>query len=339
MCHTGARNETAAQLKTLLGLEKLTDEQILDLNNKYLTNVNSGFGQSVQISTANKIYPQHGFELKADFVQSLAKHFQSECQQLDYKNPEQAAKTINDWVAGQTKDKIKDLISPDALSALTRLILVNAIYFKGDWEQKFDKALTVKKDFHLADGSTKQVDMMHITDKKFKFLWHPSALEFTTCELPYVGNKIAMTIILPEPGVKLEDIESKLTPELLKDIMEVDIGKEKIIMQIPKFKLEYETELSKHLIEMGASLPFDQAQADFSGMSEPSQLHISKVLHKAVVELNEEGTEAAAATAAIMTFCALTEDREFIADRPFLFMIFEKTHNTILFLGKYSKPQ
>lgn len=166
-------------------------------------------------------------------------------------------------------------------------------------------------------------------------------LDFSTCTFPYVGNKVAMTVILPEPDHKLDEIESKLTPEVLHMIY-TGSTEEKMNICIPKFKLEHKTELSGHLKEMGAALAFDQARADFSGInSDPSGLFISKVVHQAVVEVNEEGTEAAAATGVIMMtrMAPMDEPRDFYCDRPFLFVIHEKTHNTTLFMGKYVKPQ
>lgn len=241
------------------------------------------------------------------------------------------------------KDKIKNLISPDSLNSLVRMVLVNAIYFKGKWLQEFDKKNTQKKIFNAIDGTTQNVDMMHLNGKKFPYYWHPGGIEANTCQFEYVGKKIALTIILPEPEKTLAQIEAQLTPEILNDILSTQMSPEKVNVQMPKFKLEYKTELSKPFKELGATLPFDQDKADFTGInSSPSGLYISKVVHQAVVDINEEGTEAAAATGVIMmTRCAMVvnEPREFICDRPFLFVIHEKTHNTVLFIGKYAKPE
>lgn len=163
-----------------------------------------------------------------------------------------------------------------------------------------------------------------------------------SCTFPYVGEKIALTVILPEQGHTLDEIEAGLTPEVLNAIYTCDFPQEKVNVQLPKFKLEHKTELSQHFKEMGVNLPFDQARADFSGINtSPTGLYISKIVHQAVVEVNEEGTEAAAATGVIMMtrMAVLDQPRDFICDRPFLFVIHERNHNTTLFIGKYVKPE
>lgn len=174
MCYAGAKNETAQQLKDLLSLSSLSDEQILELNQKYLTNVNNNLGSDVIINTANKIYPNVGFDVKQTFLDVVAKHFHGEVQQLNYSNAGESAATINKWVAEKTREKIKDLVSADSLNDLTRLVLVNAIYFKGNWLNKFDSKLTEKKDFTDIDGKVSKVDMMHMNGKKHLFIWHPA---------------------------------------------------------------------------------------------------------------------------------------------------------------------
>lgn len=342
MCYAGARNETAKQLKDLLHVSNLSDEQIMELNHKYLSNINQNLGSDVIINTANKIYPNVGFEIKKDFLDLIAKHFHSDVQQVNYSKPAESANTINQWVAEKTKDKIKNLISPDALNDLTRMVLVNAIYFKGNWLNKFNSNHTEKKDFHAIDGKTAPVDMMHMSGKKYLFIWHPGGLAADSCTFPYVGEKIAMTVILPEEGKSLDEIEAGLTPEVLNTIYTCDFPHEKVNVQLPKFKLEHKTELSGTFKEMGVNLPFDQARADFTGInSDPTGLYISKVVHQAVVEVNEEGTEAAAATGVIMMtrMAILDQPRDFICNRPFIFVIHERTHNTTLFMGKYVKPE
>jgi serpin B len=346
MCHAGAKSDTASQLKDLLALSKLNDQEILDLSNKHLTNINSNLGSDITIKTANKIYPRHGFQIKTDFIEKLTKHFRSEIEQVDFDKSTEAAKTINDWVAKQTNDKIKDLVGADSLNELTRLVLVNAIYFKGNWLQKFDTAQTSKQNFRLPEGGAKQVDMMHLEGKKFKYFWHPFGIDANSLELPYVGEKISMTIILPEEDINdvknsLERVESQLTPEIIHQILTMEIPIEKVNLQLPKFKLSSKKELSSHFKEMGATLPFDQDRANFTGINDdPRGLYISKVFHEAVVEVGEEGTEAAAATAVVMAVrMALDTPRDFICNRPFLFIIHEKVNDTILFIGKYSKPE
>jgi len=172
MCYFGAKNETAQQLKEVLDLSNLSETEILDLNRKYLSNIKENLGENVDISTVNKIYPMGPVE--KEFLDIVTKQFNSDVQPLDYSNPAEATKTINQWVSEQTRNKINNLIPPGVLNLLTRMVLVNAIYFKGNWINKFKPEMTIKKDFHDIDGKTSLVDMMHLSGKKFLYLSHPS---------------------------------------------------------------------------------------------------------------------------------------------------------------------
>jgi serpin B len=248
MCLAGARNETSTQLKELLNVSHLTDEQILDLNQSYLENVNTSLGKDIKISTANKIYPHQGFQIHQEFIDLLTKKFHSEVQQMNYANANESALTINKWVAEKTSDKIKNLISPGVLNDLTRLVLVNAIYFKGNWLTQFKPDQTGKEDFHLNDGSVKKIDMMRLYNKKFKYLAGPSGINADTLELPYHGETVSMTIILPHKTHKLDAVEKQLTPEILQEVLEARWGttgpKDPINLQLPKFKLEHKEEVN-----------------------------------------------------------------------------------------------
>lgn len=178
MCYAGAKNETAKQLKDLLHISSLSDEQIFELNQKYLSNINQNLGSDVTINTANKIYPMQGFDVKKEYLDVLSKNFHSDVQAVDFAKSSESASTINQWVAEKTREKIKNLISPDALNCDTRMVLVNAIYFKGNWMNKFDSNLTQKVDFTDINGKVSQVDMMHMNGKKFNFYWHPNGMNF-----------------------------------------------------------------------------------------------------------------------------------------------------------------
>lgn len=343
MCLSGAAGETAAELKKVLALDSLTDAQILKLNGALINSINSE-NSSVTLNTANRIYPNQGYEIKKQFTDNLNTYFHSDIEQVDYSKAQESADKINSWVAEKTKEKIQNLVPAAALTPLTRLVLVNAIYFKGNWLNKFDSKLTAKEDFHLKDGSKKQVDMMQLTTKKFRYQdGFTDGLNASVCEFPYVGQSVAMTIILPAEGIDIDDVEKKLSHSRLQELLEAPVRNNKVFAYIPKFKLEHEAELSDALKALGAPLAFNQAKADFSGINDNGQgLYISKVVHKAVVEVNEEGTEAAAATGVIMmTRAAIVEPPpvEFRCNRPFIFVIHEKQSNTVLFMGKYHNPQ
>jgi len=341
MCLIGARDGTAEEIKKLLGLSALSDTEIHKQTAEFEAVLKSLSGD-VALNTANRIYPSIGFELKPEFSQTLKTHFNSGVQALDFVKSAESAKTINAWVAEQTKDNIKDLVPASLLDAMTRLILVNAIYFKGSWKNKFDSSLTYKEDFNLCDGSKVKVDMMKLTTKKFKLRTNPAGLKATMCEFPYVGDNVSMTIILPHEGIKIAEVEKQLTADTLTELLETYCEMGKVFAYIPKFKLEYKSELSGHLKSMGIPLAFDPAKANFSGISDFEDLSITKVIHQAVVEVSEEGTEAAAATAVAMNKrCAVMEfpPEDFKCDRPFIFVIHEKKTNAILFIGKYLKPR
>jgi serpin B len=248
MCLAGARHDTASQLKELLNVSHLDDNQILELNQSYLANVNNSLGKDIKINTANKIYPHKGFQIHQEFIDLLAKKFHSEIQQLNYSNGQESAQTINSWVAEQTKDKIKNLVSPNALNDLTRLVLVNAIYFKGNWLTQFKPDQTGKEDFHLSDGSVKKVDMMRLYNKKFKYMASPGGINADTLELPYEGETVAMTIILPHKTHNLAAVEKQLTVEVIQEVLTSRWGtsgapKDPIHLQLPKFKLEHKEEV------------------------------------------------------------------------------------------------
>jgi serpin B len=272
-------------------------------------------------------------------------------------------------VEGRTKERIKDLIPAlkKEEGELVRMILVNAIYFKGQWTEPFEKRWTKEQPFHLADGSKTQVDLMHLgltaryaafngngvlfdTPVFFndKGKSYPDADGFLMAELPYKGNRLAMVLIAPQNPKGLPALEAKLTGDTLTRWMS-QMQNRVVLMRVPKFKLETEYQaMAKSLKEMGMKLALDGFKADFSGMTNSSnaadRLHISKVIHKAFVEVNEEGTEAAAATAVLMSVVPTSAapaprfNPEFRADRPFLFLIREVDTGAILFMGRMTTP-
>ena len=243
MCLVGARHETAAQLKELLCLSDLSDAEVLDLNREFNLKLDK-LGDHVSLNVANRIFQKQGYNLLQEFTTHLQKHFKSDAESLNFSNPEESAKCINNWVTTQTRSKITDLISPSLINDLTRLILVNAIYFKGNWCHKFDKNLTYKEDFILKDGTTQQVDMMKLTSKKFMFKINPGGLKALTCQFPYEGQSVAMTIILPHEGISIEEVETELTAECLSQVFQPDRRPTKVHAFIPKFKLEFKSEVN-----------------------------------------------------------------------------------------------
>ncbi|XP_019713053.1 leukocyte elastase inhibitor-like [Hippocampus comes] len=298
------------------------------------------------ISLANRLYGEQTYTFDKGFLEETRKYYQAELESVDFKNNAEAARVnINNWVEEKTQGKIKDLLKK--LKNDTRMVLVNAIYFKGKWNQQFKEDLTVEAPFRVNKNDTKQVMMMH-QDSKFNFNTIPE-LNCQVLEMPYEGKDLSMLIFLPneieDDTTGLEKLERELTYDTIMkstqpDKMEIDV---EVQVGLPRFKMEVTYNLEEILISMGMVDAFDGDRSDFSGMSPADDLALSKVIHKAFVEVNEEGTEAAAATAVIVV--EITSVREpkvpkvFVADHPFFFFIRHNPSKTILFAGQYTTPE
>ncbi|XP_049854733.1 serpin B6-like [Schistocerca gregaria] len=331
----GARGDTAKQIAR--GLRLPEDRNVTeDGSSAIMTRLQEN--NDVLLSIANRIFIKNGFDVKEEFNNSAVK-LKAGAEVVDFSQEEQARKIINDWVENKTNQKIKNLIPPGVLSQLTQMVLVNAIYFKGDWLKTFNKELTIPTPFHVAPGSTKDVDMMNIKEQ-FKYSDVPQ-LESQVLLLPYKGERVSMMIILPRQQNGLPNLEKKLVNINLQEILS-GMSKREVVVFLPKFKLEYEKELSATLQALGVTDMFDASSANLSGISD-EPLVVSKVLHKAFIEVNEEGTEAAAATAVVMVGYSLSGPAPdppiiFKADHPFVFLILDQQTHTVLFAGRYSTP-
>ena len=246
---------------------------------------------------ANALWGQKGFDFLPDFLKLVKDNYGAGLSELDFvKDTEGSRKTINDWVEKQTQDKIKELLKPGMLVPGTRLVLTNAIYFKSSWADQFNKEATKDEPFHLAGGNDVKAPLMHRTG-------HYGYFEEDTLQglkLPYAGNELSMVVLLPKKADGLADLEKALTAEKLDGWMK-KFGGEKVIVALPKFKTTSEfNNMEDQLQALGMKVAFSGGAADFSGMDGKKDLFISKVVHKAFVDVNEEGTEAAAATAVIM---------------------------------------
>jgi len=250
-----------------------------------------------------------------------------------------AAQIINRWVAEKTNNKITEIVTPDAVNSLTRLVLVNAIYFKGDWLKKFNVSSTKDEGFHVSANESVKVKLMYM---KAKFYYGVnSELNCQAIELPYAGENLSMFILLPDQATSLSQLEEKLTSADLVNVKEkFSMWSLEVKLWLPRFSLDEKLSLAEVLGQMGMGDLFTLGVADLSGIDGSKELFVSKVLHRAVVEVNEEGTEAAAATAVVMMMRSAVIQKEinFRADRPFLFFIQDKATKSILFLGRLVKP-
>jgi len=328
MTYGGARGDTELEMQNTLylGGQGATHPAL-----SHLRGTLNGIQEKghVQLSVANSLWPQKDYAFLADYLAMTKEFYGSEIKAVDYKaDVESARLKINGWVEDQTNDRIKDLIPEGMLDRMTRLVLANAIYFKGNWAVQFKPDTTRPAPFTLAVGKNTEVPTMSLTDD-FRFA---HAAEFQALELPYEGLNLSMLVLLPNEVDGLPNLEKSLTLEMLS---ELQFNEMETMVQLPKFKLESSFSLGDTLAAMGMPLAFSQ-QADFSGMTGTRDLYIGAIVHKAFIEVNEEGTEAAAATAIGIRLTSMPP--QFIANHPFLFLIRENTTGAILFIGRVMDP-
>ncbi|XP_028737171.1 serpin B6 isoform X3 [Peromyscus leucopus] len=339
MVFMGAKGDTASQMIQALSLDKCSSSGGGDVHQGFqslLSEVNKT-GTQYLLKTANKLFGEKTCDLLESFKDSCRKFYEAEMEELDFQgDTEQSRQHINTWVAKKTEDKIRELLSPGTLNSDTRLVLVNAIYFKGNWEKQFDKEDTREMPFKISKNEEKPVQMMF---KKFTVNMTYIGEIFTKILLlPYAGNELNMIIMLPDEHVELRTVEKEITYEKFIEWTRLDkMDKEEVEVFLPRFKLEENYDMKEFLCKLGMTDAFDN-RADFSGISSKENLFLSKVVHKSFVEVNEEGTEAAAATAAIMMLRCMRFTPRFCADHPFLFFIQHVKTNGILFCGRFSSP-
>lgn len=288
-----------------------------------------------ELSVANALWGQKGSHFLKEFTDLVEKDYDGHLNEVDFIGATEAArKTINTWVEEQTKDKIKDLIPPGSLDRLTRLVLTNAIYFKGNWAKQFEKDRTREAPFTLSGDEKVDVPMMNQTERFGYF----RSENLQMLELPYVDNELSMIIFLPKEPDGLGRFEKQLNFENLSEWLG-RLRRTKVIVSVPRFKITSEFGLADVLRSMGMTDAFTD-KADFSGMNGEKDLHISAVLHKAYVDVTEEGTEAAAATGVVVGITSVQpQPPVFIADHPFLFLIRDNVTDSILFIGRVANPK
>jgi serpin B len=359
MTYAGARGNTAAQMAKALHYDndaaKVNEafaQLLKTLNNPPevvvgLVPDKSGEpgelvkGPAYQLFVANALWGQQGYPFKPDFIELVQKNYGAGLNSVDFAgHTEQARKTINDWVAGQTKDRIKDLIAPGGVKSITRLVLTNAIYFKSHWQHDFNKVLTKDSPFHLSPDKSVDVPLMH----QMHSFGYGENDDVQLLEMPYTRSELSMVVLLPKKVDGLASVEKNLTAENMNRWLGEKTN-EKVDVTFPKFIFTSEfQQLGGDLAAMGMVDAFG-SNADFSGMTAAERWFISAVIHKAFVAVDEEGTEAAAATAIIMAGAAPRpprppeEPKVFKADHPFIFLIRHNATGEILFLGRVSNPK
>ena len=335
MTWAGARENTAVQMaETLHFTEKPAQfhRAIGDL----ISQLNAVQKETdVELSIANAIWAQKGYQFLDEFFRIVQQSYQADLKQVDFSSAaESARQAINAWVGQQTNEKIKDLLPPKVLNALTRLVLVNAIYFKGFWDNQFKSRDTREMEFWLLTEVAVKVPMMH-QEHQFGY-WENDWLQIM--EMPYKEESLSLIVLLPKEKTGITDLEQKLNFENMM-AWQSRLRKRKVIVFFPKFKIESQFSLGQTLALMGMPDAFDPELADFSAMVGQKELYISAVIHKAFLEVNEEGSEAAAATGVVVGVTSIAPSPPiFKADHPFVFFIRDNKSQSILFLGRVLNP-
>jgi len=358
MTYAGARGQTEAQMARVLhfpttmpiGVWRDPDKELSKPERAWhRLRFHSAFGRIIkdlnnrgkkggyELTVANALWGQKGYGFLKEFPELIKTNYDGRLTEVDFVRAAEAArKTINAWVEKKTRNKIKNLIPKGVLNRLTRLVLTNAIYFKGNWASRFKKDRTKDAPFTLAGGQKVNVPMMNQT-ADFNYM---ETEDFQGLELPYVDNELSMIILLPKQVDGLAEFEKTLTLKNLSQWL-AKLRKRKVIVSVPKFKMTSQFRLAEVLKSMGMTDAFVPDVADFSGMNGKRDLFIWAVIHKAYVDVNEEGTEAAAATAVVVGITSVMPGRipVFRADHPFLFLIRDNHSGSILFIGRVMNPK
>ena len=328
MTMNGAAGETWNQMRNVLGFGNLTQEEI---NASYgsLLELIVGLDPTVETALGNSVWTRQGFPVHSDFLDTVRETFDAEVAELDFANPAASAR-INEWVKAATHGRIEDIV-PAVIPNKVVMYLINAIYFKGSWTFRFDSSETRPEPFYLDDGSTRTVPLMTLRGE----LPYQENGQFHAVDFPYGGRAFSMTLLLPLQGVSVDTLAASLDAAAWEDIAD-GFHDTDVLLFLPRFRMAYERTLNDDLIALGMVDAFDDLRADFTRLSPVDGLFISKVKQKSWVDINEEGTEAAAATKVRMA--VVSSGPVVRADRPFLFFIRERLSGTILFAGKLTSP-
>ena len=328
MTYNGAAGETKEDMAEALKYGGIDIEKINNTYNNLLPYLMQA-DEKVEIDISNSIWYRQGESIKEDFINTNKDIFDAKVEELDFSR-EDSADIINEWIKESTKGKIDKMIDPP-ISSDVIMYLINAVYFKGEWTEQFSEENTFDSEFNNIDGEIENLEMMN----RRGTVDYGEGEDYKAVKLPYGDEKMSMLFILPQGDWTINDLIDEMDNDKFNEIRESISETNDVTLSIPKYKLEYGIKnLNKALISMGMGSAFS-LDADFSGIRD--NIFISRVLHKAVIEVNEEGSEAAAVTVVEIMETAIMEPIEFIADRPFLFIIMDEETNTVLFLGKYCR--
>ena len=337
MASAGARGETATEMDRVLHLGDDSEATHRDYAALRESLDGGQVDRGYRLDVANRLWGMEGFHFLPDFVELTRTRYGAGLERIDFARSAEAARTINAWIEAKTQDKIKDLIGPRDVGASTRLVLTNAIYFKGKWSVPFLKNETRDMPFHASATASAPVPTMTRLGKYPYF----EGEGLKAIALAYSPGDLAMDVLLPDAVDGLPALEAKLTTDNLARWLG-GLQSREVVLSLPRFTMTSRAELGQVLAEMGMTRAFNVSEADFSGISTEERLSISAVIHQAFVAVDEEGTEAAAATATVMRSLAMVVPKPpaiFRADHPFLFLIRDLRSGSILFLGRVADPK
>ena len=337
MVYEGAEGKTAKEIKSVFGFPKYDNSR----RNQYsdlLSEINKK-DKEYALKTANALWAEQDFHFLDEYLTTVEKYYGGKTTNLDFKNePEASRLIINNWVEDKTNNKIKDLFPEGSIHPLTRLVLTNAIYFKAKWLIQFDADKTSDEYFRVNPDKSIKVPMMQPTSQKSTFNYTQNK-DLQILEMPYAGEDLSMLILLPLDD-DIEALENSFTIEKLTE-WKKSLRKRRVKIYISKFKFKTKYFMKNTLSNLGMPTAFTNS-ADFSGMTGTKDLKIDKVIHQAFIEVNEEGTEAAAATGVIMYMTSFRKQKHptpvFKADHPFIFIIQQNETGNILFMGRVNNP-
>jgi len=336
MTYEGARGKTADEIQSVFHFP--TDGNLRKSSFAAIHNQLNKTDAKYKLNIVNALWAQNDYKFLDDYLTTLQQYYAGKATNVDFKNStEEARQTINKWVESKTNNKIKDLFPQGSLNDMTRLVLTNAIYFKGTWIKQFEKSQTKDEDFRVSSADTIKVPMMRRTDKNAKFNYAEDD-NTQILEMPYEGDKLSMMVLLPKND-NLSSLESSLSLEKINGWRN-KFREQRVDVFMPKFTFDTKYFMNETLAKMGMPTAFTY-DADLSGMDGTQNLFIQKVIHQAFVDVNEEGTEAAAGSGVSVGLLKSIAPQTtiFRADHPFVFVIQDKDNGNILFLGRVSNPK
>ncbi|KAL2804635.1 serpin I2 precursor [Daubentonia madagascariensis] len=335
MVQLGAKGKAQQQIRQTLKLQETSTGEEFSVLKSFFSAI-SEKKQEFTFNLANALYLQEGFTVKEQYLYGNKEFFQSAIKLVDFQDAKACAETISTWVESKTDGKIKDMFSGEEFGPLTRLVLVNAIYFKGDWKQKFRKEDTWLMDFTKKDGSSVKIPMMKTLLRTKYGYFSESPMNYQVLELPYKDNEFSLIIILPAKDMNIEEMEKRITAhQILQWFSEMQ--EEEVEISLPRFKVEQKLDFKEALYSLNITEIFSGG-CDLSGLTDSSEVYVSQVMQKVFFEINEDGSEAAASAGMHIPVIMSLAQNQFIANHPFLFIMRNNPTASILFMGRVTNP-